>query len=507
MCIFNRLTVNPRKIFSPFYREQYLVSFKCGKCVECQQQLANEWYYRSLYEYKCCVNSGGYMLFDTLTYKRAPRISDFISIPRSLDYMCFSYRDVRLFLVLLRKHLERMGYDVKHNLRYFISSEYGTDDRYTHRPHYHVLFYVYNNFIDYQTLSNEIADCWIHGRTDGVKYKGAFYVKNNNVISSGISSSSRVCKYVSKYVMKDIGFQQVIDSRINALMWHLFQKDVRFDVIRDFASGCAVEVTEFRDYDSFSSWIKSPNGRQKKAELTRLLSQFHRQSLGYGLYALQSLDIDKLMVNDIVTVEDASQRTVMRLPLPMYYKRKLFYDVVKYQGVKMWQLNRRGKIYKNKRDMYLCEFTKRQLLDFRLNTKFTNINFDADKIARYMIYERGRINGDITAEVTIDDKKHLPCNIYNYVTVSDLRQFHCKGLSFKWLGSSGQYLSSFASFTPLQTFINRYVIFNKVYEDIIDEFYRWKFRNGEKKQELLEYKQRLSLLYKGIFPHARQRRA
>ena len=99
-----------------------------------------------------------------------------------LNLPCFSYQHVRDFMVDLRQTLKRAGFNPKDNLRYFLTSEYGHQ---THRPHYHVLFYVTDASLSPEALSVAVAKCWKHGRTDGVPYRGRGYVMLHNTFDSG----------------------------------------------------------------------------------------------------------------------------------------------------------------------------------------------------------------------------------------------------------------------------------------------------------------------------------
>ena len=75
---------------------------------------------------------------------------------------------------------------------------------------------------------------------------------------------------------------------------------------------------------------------------------FHRQSQGYGLGYLNTLcadDYQRIMDDGIVTISDKDKVKVV-LPLPNYYKRKLFYNHVKLNDdTVQWQPTNLGKQY------------------------------------------------------------------------------------------------------------------------------------------------------------------
>lgn len=479
-----------------------MISYRCGQCADCQRQNANEWYYRAVYEFKSCIKSSGYMLFDTLTYKRAPRISDFYAIPRSLDFMCFSHSDTTNFLKRLRINLFRLGYDVKDNLRYFLSTEYGTDDRYSHRPHVHILFYVYHNCVPYDVLSLAISQSWALGRTDGIPYRSKQYVRDNNVITGGVASSTRVCKYVSKYVMKDSVFSKVIEKRINAILWNNYQKDVRFSVTaKDFDTGFACSLSENRDYDSFCTWTNSPAGKSERRAIKRVVDQYHRQSQGFGLYALQEINYDELIKTGSLVIPDTnSNGFVLRIPLPTYYNRKLHYECTTFNGAKFWQLNAKGKRYRAKRLGYLQQYIQQRFDDYNSNN---DIKVDSSLLTRYILYHRGRlqmVSQPLSNDVTIDDKKLLPNKFYNYTTNSDYSHYHIRGVTGQWLGNSQVGYSSFGSFISSSDFISRYVYMDSQYEAQLSLVEAYERQKGEKNNQVKEHKDKLTSLYKMLFP-------
>lgn len=61
-------------------------------------------------------------------------------------------RDIQLFMKRFRK---KYG----NGIRYFCISEYGDDDRYSHRPHYHMLLCNYPP-MDYLLLAKSVHDIW-----------------------------------------------------------------------------------------------------------------------------------------------------------------------------------------------------------------------------------------------------------------------------------------------------------------------------------------------------------
>ena len=134
MCLNPRTIPNQTRYVNLHHRDVYLMDVACGHCAECASTIANQWYYRAWYEYND-LPPDGYCLFDCLTYapKHLPHLSDvwqFLS--PSEDYPCFNPKHLRDFLQALDKRLQRAGYGKK-SLRYFLSTEYGTDKSATHQ--------------------------------------------------------------------------------------------------------------------------------------------------------------------------------------------------------------------------------------------------------------------------------------------------------------------------------------------------------------------------------------
>lgn len=320
-CLRPLTIINPAKKVGILGGHRFTLSVPCGQCSECKKRLNNEWYFRAYYETKVTLDKGGFVLFDTLTYspKCLPHLHHhFKDVPKLLDFPCFNRMDVRHFFMRLRSRLMYLGFDVADNLKYFLSSEYGTDPTKTHAPHYHVLFYSTIPNLDCLTLSYAISDSWQFGRTDGAKYNGGLYVKNKRVVTSdaGFPAIQGVCKYVTKYVMKDSEFEEQINNRL-------------------------VSLCKLRELDPVSF-----DGRKFLRDVRRVACQFHLQSKGFGAAFLKYNSVEDVFENGVIRVPD-SISTLRFLPLPMYYRRKIFYDMVKdFRGARCWKLNQLGIAWK-----------------------------------------------------------------------------------------------------------------------------------------------------------------
>lgn len=121
-----------------YQRVTDFVEFPCGCCIGCQLDHASEWTGRILAE--ASVSTSAY--FVTLTYDDEhlkyrsvvdPSTGEVVS-----ELPTLFKRDVQLFHKRLRRSQEKLDKDIK--IRFFLSGEYGSS-KYTHRPHYHAIYF------------------------------------------------------------------------------------------------------------------------------------------------------------------------------------------------------------------------------------------------------------------------------------------------------------------------------------------------------------------------------
>ncbi len=492
MCYRPIKIVNRSRFLSSLHNEKYFYYIPCGKCVDCQKQKSNEWYFRAFSEFHDCVGSDSknFVLFDTLTY--SPE-----HLPRFMGYPCFSYNDVKRFFARLRINLDRAGYDVDNNLRYFLTSEFGTHPRdgVTYRPHYHLLFYCSVPNLRPVDLSYFISDAWNLGFTDGAKYKGSYYVNKKRVFHSRLSDSIFVCKYVSKYVMKSSAYSALFESRkiecINKVLSSKFSQFVPFE------KGNYRSFYMFYNYDesSAANWLRSSEGRKFQNKLNRFFGQFHLQSLGFGLGALGNVDLKELFETGSLFIPD-NKKVVMRVSLPTYYKRKLFYKQVVVDGVKYWCPTEFGKQYLNYRERSLFDFVKNRYSDVIRNNC---LDMDPDMIARYVCYKRGRLDGSLSDNVWIDDKlDKLPNLLYNYVTPSDFRHFKLLFVTSVYCGCLKNYSGSAVGCVPLSKFISDHVFFDSDIEKCLMVIDNILYNEGLHRESASEIVERVRNVHKSI---------
>ena len=111
---------------NPFYfkRNNVIYTLPCNYCQGCRKDKINEWTDRIRFEKLSFAKKGFSSSFVTLTYNEC-------SLPEDRSV---SLRDIQLFNKRLRKYLSSIGRPYK----YYIASEYGTDN---FRPHYHCVLF------------------------------------------------------------------------------------------------------------------------------------------------------------------------------------------------------------------------------------------------------------------------------------------------------------------------------------------------------------------------------
>lgn len=341
MCYKPINMITPSQKISLYGGQQIKLHFGCGKCYECLQKKQLEYHYRTYYECQDVFLNGGYVMAVTLTYRPAdvPRLSHLIDVKKYglKDCMLFNYTHYQKFLKLLRIRLKRQGFK-NVVIRYFLSSEYGSDPTKTHRPHYHLLLFVSSKELHPYKLSLLVSDCWKYGRTDGIPYKPMSYVRQYVFGYYGDAANCkasllRVCNYVSKYVTKDSDYQKIIDSRIS-------------DIYRCVDTSLDGFVTPAFDDEQLKNIINC-------------LRMQHKQSQGYGLGYLNNITDDEYiyMTETNRMRIPSSKDVVTSIPLPTYYLRKLYYklethivedDFTKERKLKYtWVLTEDGKKWKS----------------------------------------------------------------------------------------------------------------------------------------------------------------
>ena len=195
-----------------------VAAIPCGVCSTCRKREQLDWSFRIKTELLSLPENEWYCVFFTMTYNdwnlpHFPRLllnSTGEEKYKNTDLpMCFSKDDVREFQTYLRYWLERVcGCKDDKRYKWITCAEYGEN---TKRCHYHTLLCV-PVFVDKEKLFEKVCELWTP--------KGFIFPKN---INGGVDKYGYVHKpfvveniykaaaYVSKYISKDIAFEESID--------------------------------------------------------------------------------------------------------------------------------------------------------------------------------------------------------------------------------------------------------------------------------------------------------
>lgn len=397
MCTNTIDSVTSTRYISRRHVSHFKNRFPCMECADCQRQKQSEWALRAYYQAKSTFDRKGFVLFDTLTYRDA-NLKHFIDIypvyanlPYG-DFMAFSRDDVKRFFKLLRTRLFRAGYDVGDNLKYLLTSEYGSRPDCTHRPHYHVLFFV-NFLIDPIEFSRYVAECWPHGKTDGVAPLGCkepwLYHSKNYVIQKRFFAGQsgdlvKLTNYVVKYIGKDM-----------YLYGKLIKRVIKF----------------FSMYNP--GWTDSYQGRLAFRRFKNSVMPFHLQSQGFGEYALKITDIDEIVRCNSLKMPVSNRGVWASIPLPVYYKRKLFYQISWFNGDMRWILNDVGRRYKRLSVIKSINNFASRLANWRPSV-------DAVGLAKYHFLRQGVLSPVAFRHLSDDDLINELIDVPNLMALKDL---------------------------------------------------------------------------------------
>lgn len=500
MCLSPVQIYNPSKYISLHHGDPFRLVVPCNHCSECMSMQRIVWHFRMSQEFKHHLSNGGYVLFDTLTYKNSdlPHVSDFIETP--VDFPCFNRVHIRKFIVRLRRRLSYRKYS---NIRYFLCSEYGVDDKYSHRPHYHILVFANSDIPPFE-LSKEIYLAWQHGRTDvysNILDLGMSYL-NERVFNDYSLHGMRLANYVAKYVQKDSEFQSKLDARIQVVL------DSKFP-----------DGSPASQADRFSF----------KVMLLNLMSQFHLQSKGFGLQYLSSseFNLDEVMSTGMVTMVTPDNLEIFRsIPIPMYYQRHLFQEQVNLDGKRFWQLNELGKEFRkvseSRKHHYFVKHLSEWLMNVpsRFDEKESQIildsfgDVDLSELGYYVLFQRGRFFS--SPDYATLSEKYLDCQFYHYGSRSDAIVFDKKFVSPVWLGNDvlGYDMhpvdddSLFPDYSILPADVNMYTrkdfadsftYTNSRFEYLYQVYLTATRKLSSKKQSAFDLVQKLEKLYKQMF--------
>lgn len=160
----------------------------CGHCPACQENYKNDWAVRVKHELSSFKDS----VFLTLTY------NDVHLSLQNLEYdngyrNSVEKKELSDFLKRLRR---RLGVD---KIRFFACGEYG-DEKYTHRPHYHILIFGISNENDIFKDKNPV---YRKGKIDHYYIEHWPVWPHGQVEVSAQIPNENSAKYITKYIAKN----------------------------------------------------------------------------------------------------------------------------------------------------------------------------------------------------------------------------------------------------------------------------------------------------------------
>lgn len=219
-----------------------VVYVPCGRCFACLQNIRNEWIFRLLVELEHAKTA----YFVTLTY------DDQYLYYNDKGYITLNKDHVKSFIhSLINEGQKRYKTILKENgksyqdyknerlpLKYFLVGEYGSD---TGRPHYH--FIIFNYPSDNVELVNDCLKLWKKCEIIDIRYL-----------------SIALCKYVTKYMIKDVDQNDFIKNDI-VPPFRLMSKGLGYHIInKNLAKGYIqgnINSIKFDKYYSIPRYIKN----------------------------------------------------------------------------------------------------------------------------------------------------------------------------------------------------------------------------------------------------------
>lgn len=350
MC-YRPVKIRNTRTFKRFGIDRDFLFVPCGHCAQCRQRKIDDWFVRLSYEADSYRANGGCVLFVTCTFNdyNVPKfdsskvdcLKSFYPSNIDLSYYdgnyTFGKHEVRQFLKDLRQILVKNGY--KAGLKYFCVSELGTDERYTHRPHYHFVFFMpckvsavkflswcnlawshKIKIFDYpQLVVNDIElerqfskgyDYYINDKVIVKEKQGC--AKHQYFLRNGYCnySKDRVTHELRPYLTNNLGLRYLLKYlyKDDLFMSNSFARDVS-EVIKFVP---ALDKLTEEEVDALH-YLKD-------------ILPFHLQStnLGKSLVDLfkQSGDYTAIIMNDKISVKD----DINTYYVPLYIVRKLCYN-------------------------------------------------------------------------------------------------------------------------------------------------------------------------------------
>lgn len=415
MCL-KPITIKNKSRYIDYKNGDYLFyTVPCGKCVECEDNRIKSYLLRAYAEVEYTKSIGGLAYVECLTYHdgslpiwRDGRIqrNNWKEYDENKVYdgiAVFNHKDVRDFFCRLRTRLEREGYYLtefidklnedgsyskveKHivPIKHFLTEEYGGQ---YHRPHMHVIFTL-GMSCEPEVFEKFVDEEWSHGMIDRYKDNGELKTAKDKVING-----NGAIAYVAKYVIKDDDFyswlRKLVIDKIRTGEYE--DKGVHYDTLID-------EYVEKELLDRIKPKHFTSNGFG--------ISLASKYTVNQEGTIEHSRDYNFMFENGVIEVKKPNGELDNIVPIPMYIKRKLWYDDIKdFDGSHHWQLNDEGVRYKVNR------LTKSiDMLAERYQDIYNNIgNYYSNPSEEYNTFKRNEILNLLDGRSFQDFALYLTC--------------------------------------------------------------------------------------------------
>lgn len=315
-----------------------LFTVPCGHCAECVSHIQDEWGVRAIFETRRVKQLGGACWVPILTYKNEdlPRYSDseYYSAGKPFDIPCFDPTHIKRFRDRMRVYFKRhfhkymrehypqfynpeIDFKGNYTIRYIACAEYGEKRG---RSHYHALVYV-PFFVPASFMYDCFKFAWPYGK---VRYS----------TKGMMASDMKAAKYSMKYVTKDMAWSDTYKT----------------DHYVAYLKKCILHCKKTNDLEGLDKY-------ESKLKAFRRVRPRHFQSMGFGSTGIDyykngdgSFDEQRLVSGIIdasrIGLPPLKSGDYFKYPMPMYFARKIFYNVDEYG---LYMLNTLGEKILTKR--------------------------------------------------------------------------------------------------------------------------------------------------------------
>lgn len=334
---------NPIRIKNPKITKDSVISFNarydkeflevpCGSCPDCQSMKLMEWRSRAWAEHESAKHDGGFTAFLTFTYNDE-------HLPTYKGVPCFCKSDVQKLMKNLRR---RLNDELRHDVffRYLAVCEYGEADDCTHRPHYHVEFFLHE-FVPDDVFFMCAWCAWSEKPKKSIKtWKSLPSSKGSKIrgtkrdidmyIDSGLRGMVQLGKnkdgnydlhvndvfgtnYVTKYITKDFHFF----NQKNRLFYNYVVSRLPY-----LGNNSEIKLNSEFVKNNPSLYLL----QKEFCDVFKIYDTFHLQSIGFGSYLMEQLSEFQIANSTFSMPDPKNNDKDVPLPLPQYICRKLYYD-------------------------------------------------------------------------------------------------------------------------------------------------------------------------------------